>query len=335
MSGGQISSGATALRTDLKDMMEEIDWAQDQNLSAEIILPSIGVMEPSAYYPTLPREAGLRVPNTNRGPGGTYNRAQWEWSSAMYSTKEYGFEEPIDLVQATINSTWVDEEEIAARFAVQGLLLGRESRVASAVFNATTFTGATNFLDITYQWDAPTTATPWANIEAAWQACRGKCGLAKNQFSLIMTRDLMEYAIRTNEIANSMLYTEAIASMTDERKKSFLVTYFGIKDIILVNSLFESTKDGNSSPAIGNLWSNEYAMLAIISRGGQSWKERCLGRQPEYLKHSKNYLIEDYLEQNKKQQIIRASEFRGTTINTDYGFLLGNMKTTVSATTNI
>jgi hypothetical protein len=275
------------------------------------------------------------VPNTSRGPNGTYSREQWEYDTATFTTKEYGFEEPIDLVEAMVNSEWVDEEEIAARFAVQGLLLARESRVANAVYDPTTFAGAANTLAITYQWDSPTNAVPYADIEFAWQACRGKCGLSKKQFSLILTEDLINYAIRTNEIANSMVYTESILTMNLERKKSLLTTYFGIKDIVVVNSLFESTKPGNAAPALGNLWSNEYAMLAILSPGGNTWKERGLGRQPEYVKYASNYLIEDYPEQNKKAHIIRAAEYRGVTINTDYGFLLSNMKTTVGAKTNI
>jgi hypothetical protein len=316
-------------------MMEEINWAEDVQLSAEKILPTIEVIDPTNYYPVLTREQRLRIPNTNRGPGGTYSRSQWEWSNASYSTKEYGLEEPIELTQATINSTWVDEEEVAAQLATEGLLLGREARVASAVFNPTTFTGATNFLNITYEWDSPTNATPWANIEAAWQACRGKCGLSKKQFSLIITEDNINAALKTAEIANSMLYTEAVASMSSQRKLQFLVDYFGIKDIILVNTLFESTKDGNASPAIGNLWSNEYAMLAIICPPSNSWKTRGLGRQPAYTKIAKDYVIDTYMEENKNAQIIRAREFRGETINTDYGFLLGNMKTTVSSTTKI
>jgi hypothetical protein len=334
MSGGQAASGIT-MRNDLKDLMQEINWEKDQSLSAERILPTIPVADPTNYYPVLPREERLRIPNTNRGPGGTYSRAQWEWSQSSYNTKEYGFEEPIDLTQATINSTWVDEEEIAAQLAVQGLLLARESRVAGKVFDPTVFTGATNFVDITYQWDSASNAVPWANVEAAWQACRGKCGLAKSQFSLIVTEDNINNCLRTTELINSMVYTEAIASMSRERKLNFLTDYFGIKDIILVNSLFESTKSGNATPALGNLWSNEYAMLAIINPGSASWKERGLGRQPAYTKIASNYIIQDYAEPIKNAHVIRAIEFRGETINTDYAFLMGNIKTTVNATTNI
>lgn len=334
MSGGQSASGVT-LRTDLKEILEEIDLTTDQNLNAEKILPSISVVEPSAYYPVLPREVMLRVPNTNRGPGGTYSRDQWEWSSSSYNTKEYGFEEPIDLTQATINSSWVDEEEVAARLAVEKLLLAREARVAAAVYNATTFTGATNTLALTYQWDDATNATPGANIELGWQYCRGKCGLAKSLFSLILTEDLFNYCMKTNEITSAMQYTEAVAAMSIQRRKQFLIDYFGIKDIVIVNNLFESTKDGNTSPAIGNLWSNEYMMLAILNRGSNSWKERGLGRQPAYVKITDNYLIEEYDEQNKNAHIIRAREFRGTVVNTDYGFLFSNAKTTVNAATNI
>lgn len=334
MSGGQSASGVT-MRTDLRELMNEFDFAQDQSLANEIILPTISVDEAAAYYPVLPREEMIRVPDTNRAPDGTYPRDQWEWSSSNYTTKEYGFEEPIDLSQAAKNSSWVDEEEVAAQLATQKLLLSRESRVAAAVFNSTTFTGATNTGAITNEWDDSSNATCFADVEAAYAVLRGKCGLSKSMCSLIISDDNIRYFLRCTEVINSIVYTEAIASMAWARKLQFMADYLGIKEVVPVYSLYETSKFGATTPAIGKLWSNEYAMLAILSPATQSWRTRGLGRQPAFRKVTDSYIIEDYTEPNANRMIIRAREYRGTVINTEYGYLMSNMKTTVSSTTGV
>ena len=136
---GQPQTSVT-LRRDLMDLMDEISF-EELGLAGEKILPTLKVRQPSGSYPILPREAKMKVPDTSRGPHGTFARGQWDWSSQSYITTEYGYEETVDNTQTLENEEWIDEEEISAELTVTGLLLARESRVAGSLFNETAFAG--------------------------------------------------------------------------------------------------------------------------------------------------------------------------------------------------
>jgi hypothetical protein len=343
--GGQLQTGGT-LRNDLRELVEEISF-DELNLQAEKILPSLGVVERAASYPVLPRESKMKIPDTSRSPNGTYSRGQWEWGTSSYTTEEYGHEEAVDLTQALENKNYLDEEEVSAQLAKEGLLLARESRVATALFNETAFagtaitnpdnsifTGATDCL-LTVK-DAMDTAdaAPYAVFDLAWKVLRGKNGLAKDQYSAIMSDDLVDFILRTNEVMSSVLYVEPVVRMSRERKKQFLAEYLGLKEIVSVSSIFD-TSGLSQSANIAKFWSNEYCLLAKLSDGRKTFRERCIGRQVVWTKYSPNYIIEDYPEPQKNSRVIRAREYRGIVINTDYGILLSNMKDKVDATTGI
>jgi hypothetical protein len=171
MAGAQKGTSVT-LRNDLIDMVEEIQF-EDLNLTAERIAPTVPVTEKAAEYPVLPREAKMKLYETRRHNDGSYTRGQYDWSSDTYICYEYGFEEPVDNVSKLENAKYLDEEAQAAARAYEALHLGRESRVASALLNTTTFTGATNTGTITNEWDDAANATPRADITAALLVLRG------------------------------------------------------------------------------------------------------------------------------------------------------------------
>lgn len=344
--GGQPQFGVT-LRNDLRELVEEISF-DELNLQAEKILPSLGVVERAASYPVLPREAKMKIPDTSRSPNGTYSRGQWEWGTSSYTTEEYGHEEAVDLTQALENRNYLDEEEISAQLAKEGLLLARESRVATALFNETAFagtaitnpntnifTGATDcLLTVKDEMDDSTNAKPYAVFDLAWKVLRGKNGLAKDQYSAVMSDDLVDYILRTGEVMSSVVYVEPIVRMSKERKRQFLADYLGLKEIVSISSIFD-TSGLSQNANIAKFWSNEYCLLAKLSDGRKTFRERCIGRQVVWTKYSPNYIIEDYPEPQKNSRVIRAREYRGIVINTDYGILLKNMKDEVNTTTGI
>lgn len=333
MSGGQPELGFR-LRRDLMDIVHEITFPE-LNLAADKMFPALNVTERSAEYPVLPRGVIMKIPDTSRSPGGTYARGQWEYGSGVYTTKEYGFEEPVDLVRKIENKMFLDEEEVSAELAVQGLLLGRESRVSSAIVNANVFNATNDNQEVAAAWIDAVNATPWKDIDNAYKKSRGKNGMPKRMCSLSMTDDMIEAVIRTKEIKESVQYTDPVATYPDEKKRSFLANYFGVKEVIPTMAMFDSNKLGDKTVKISKFWSNNFAMLYIPSAGRQTFKERCLGRQINYKPYSQNYVVDEYAEPQAKRKIIRACEYRGLIINLDYGVLIKGLKPDVDADTNI
>ena len=136
--------------------------------------------------------------------------------------------------------------------------------------------------------------------------------------------------MQTTEIKGSVQYTEAVPTMARERKMSFLAEYLGIKEIVEVSSLYD-TAGLNTTASIGKFWSNEYAMLAKLAPATPSPKRLGLGSQPVFSRYATDYIMESYEKPTHNQYIVRAREFRGEKINTDFGVLINNVKTTVGS----
>jgi len=321
MPGGQPPSSVN-LRRDLTELLVEISF-EDLALTGEKILPSINVRETSAYYPVLPREAMGKVPVTERAPDGTYNRGQWEWSEETYTTREYGFEEPSDNVNALIWEDYIDQEETSATLAYQGLLLAREARIAAAVYNTTTFTGAGGTLAITHEWDDATNAVPWSDVDTGAGKIRAKSFIRKNQLSLVLNAKQFKVVMKTDEITGTVQYVEPIERMPEARKKEFLAEYLGIKEVVVVDSLYDSAGLSQDS-TVTDFWSDEYMMLAYLTPGGSGWRTPGLGRQPVYAKYSSDFIIEEYDEPKINGKVFRAREYRGTVLDANFGFLFSN-----------
>lgn len=327
---------SVTLRNDLTELVEEIKF-EDLNLAAEMIAPTVQVSKEAGRYPVLDRESRMKVMETRRHNDGSFPRSEWTWSDASYLTYEYGFEEEIDLTEALKDEEYLDQEEISAELAYQGLLLGRESRVAEALFNETTFTGATNTVGITHEWDDAANTTPWTNINAAALIVRAKCALPKSVLTLITSEDNIDYIVMSAEIKGYFQYSGQYADMlksTIQAKAAFLAGYFGIKRVIPVQSLYDTSGLG-SAANIGKFWSNEYAMLCYQPAGMVNLKTQCVIKQLNWSAYSSNFVMEDYEVPERRKLIIRSRENRGIKVNTDYGCLLTNCKTTVDATTQI
>jgi len=327
MSGGQAASNVT-LRTDLMGMTEELSFDALGLVADQIAVPAYE-QEKAGAFPVLPREAVGKVPNTARKSDGSFARGEWEWSQDSYVSREYGFEEPVDLTQALENSKWFDEEVQASKLAVQGMKLGRESRVASALMNTTTFTGATNLKTLSNEWDKAA-ATPWADIDAVSVILRKKCGMGKKFQSLLLASDNIDTIIRCTEVIDHAKYVSILPTLPMEQKIQWLASYLGVKEIISVQAIYDGANLGVDFD-YSHFWSNEFGMLCIRDNSTNSLKARTVAIQPVFSRYAKDYIIESYDEPANKRRVIRAAEHRSVKIRTDYGVLIENMKTTVSA----
>jgi hypothetical protein len=330
MGSGQPSTNVT-LRNDLMDLMEEIKF-EELNLQADKIAPPVTVKDKAGSYPVLPREAIMKIPDTRRAPNGTYARGEWSWDQDSYTTRIFGYEEEVDLISEKENAQWISEEETSSQLAVQGLLLGRESRVAETLNSETIWTGSTNLHEITNAWDDATNADPIADIEAAALKVRLKSGMNMKMMTLIITDDVLNALVRCNKVKDDVKYTSFIQTLPQDQKAAWITSLFGLKKVIVVSGIYD-TSGLNSTASIGRFWSNDYAFLGILSDGANTLKNRNAIRQLRWSAFPKSYMLESYEQPEKDARIIRAKEYAGIKYNTDYGILIKNTKGTVNSTT--
>ena len=313
----------TALQNDVKDLIEEspLDLVEYQ---ANAVLPEKTVTEKSGEIPVLSTSAGMKQLDLKRAPRSTFQRAEWVWGSANFVTYEYGYEEPIDNVEKLENSDIFNEEVVVANIARSQLMLAREKRVADAVFNATTFTGATKTKAITTEW-SNIACTPYLNTTEVHDIMFAKNGIPRARCELLMNEIVFRNVMKSTEIQANLKYTMPIDKMSEPEKRNLLAQYLGIKQVNIATSFADSTAIGIENAEFSRLWSNEYAMFYFPCPNVDSWRVKGLGRQPVYAKFSPSYIIEDYPEPQSDSLIVRAREYRGEFINTMYGVLLSNM----------
>lgn len=353
MSGYPNAATAAMLgspRPDLMKIVEEISF-DELNLANEKILPTLAVAEDMDAYPVMPRGNHMRIPDTKRAPDGSYNRGKWDWGSASYTTVDYGFEQEIDVIRAMQIAKYMDEEEVASQLCVEGLKLARESRVATAVYNPTTFAGVslgtaapTGFDTattctgaLTVPLSTPATASLLNAVEQAFFILRAKAPLEQKAYSLVMSDDLVRLALRLAEVVNSTMYVSPVALMPIDQKRGFLADFLGVKEIVPISALYDTSMLGAEASKIGKFWSNDYILMAKLSTGSSAgFRERCLGRQLRWSGFPGNdYFLETYDEPTRKKHVVRALEYRGIWLNTDYGFLITGAKAGVNAVTGI
>jgi len=316
----------SALRNDLKEMINESPMDTVEYVAGDV-LPEKTVVEKSGLVPQLSTSAGMKQLDLKRAPRSTFQRGQWVWGNDSFATYEYGYEEPVDNVEALENADIFNEEVVSASIAKSQLFLAREKRVADKIFSTTTFNGAANTLVVTEEWDDATNAVLEANITAAQAKLFAKAGVPRSQCSLLINDIVFGNAMRTDKVRNDIKYTKDINSASRAEQSRYLADYLHIKRVIVATSFSDGTGLGIEDAVFESLWSNEYGLYYLEMPNIDSWKPPGIGKQPVYKKFSPDYRMESYIEPQSDATIIRAREYRGEYVNVTYGILLSNLTT--------
>lgn len=322
-----IKNGVTEPRSDLKKAIDEVPFS-GEGFIADTVLPRIGTKDKSGtIYKKTAGTNNMDRGDLSRPKGGTYKRVEWIPSNDTFISEERGIESPIEVDDIAV---WKEVWDIALEAmnrSRDGLELERELAVSQAIFNATTFSGSTNTLAITHEWDDADNSVPRSDIDKGVAAIKGKCGVPRYNLALIAADDVINNILKTDEVVNSIKYTSAIPMMSREQKLQFLADYFQIGRIIPATPVYNGSALG-VDPSFSDVWSNEYAFLAQLSPASNDW-EGGLGRQPvwEGIHGKDSYVAESYAEPQTNSYVYRARNYRGTKIFTKFGFLFSNVTT--------
>lgn len=315
-----------ALRNDLKELMFESP-INVNSYGANTILSPIPVKERAGYIPVLSTSAGMKEMDLSRAPRGAFNRGDWVYGSTNYTCVEKGYEEPVDNNEKLASSDYMNEEVIAAAIAMNQILIGKEIRVSNAVYNTTTFTGATGTIAITEEWDDATNAVPFNDITTGANAIRAKTAVPRKMLHLLMNETQLRNVMRCDQIRSDIKYTKSIDELGQAAQAQLLATFLGIKKVDLVSSMYDTTLLDVETATLTDIWSDEYMMLYLPSPASPSWRVPGLGRQPFWSKFSTGFKVESYDEKQTDSRIIRVREYVGEYVNAKYGFLYSNVTT--------
>jgi hypothetical protein len=294
------TSSTTIQRPDLGALAYEymLDASQRGFIGLDI-LPIFEVSEQTAEYPIIPIESLIKEQDTKRSARGDYARGDWEFATGNYACEEYGWEEPVDDVEAKLYARFFDAEMVSTEIAVDRILRSHEKRIAALVF-------ASADTNVSVEWSTAATATPRANIEAGRNAMRAASGVMPN--AVAMGWVPFRNALNTAELKDALKYTNPIELGGLEVQKRVLAQYFGVDRILVGDAQRDSAKKGQST-VLADIWDDEYVALLRVSDGSPRLREPVYGRTFLWFEDSpQTVVVETYREEQKRSTIVRARQ---------------------------
>jgi hypothetical protein len=291
------------------------------------VFPVINVQSQAGNFGKIPIEQLLQQRDTRRAPGAGYSRGNFTFNKATYATEEHGTEEPVDDREAKMYAEYFQAEQISTMRAFSAVLRNAEQRVADAVFNTSTWTGASLTTAITHEWDDATNCVPLTDVEAAVQKIYDNSGLWAN--ALVINRKVFRNLRNSDQIIERINASGAGSpSKATDVTVQMLAQVFDLDHIIVAGTSKNAAKEGQAA-SIGQIWSGEYAMVCKIATSADR-REPCVGRTFHWSEDGSSIggTVESYRDEAIRGDVIRVRhDTDEIVLYPEAGHLLSNITT--------
>lgn len=321
------SSSLATQRPDLASFLE-FDLESDRaGYVANQVFPVMNVASQSGNFGKIPLEQLLQQRDTKRAPGSGYARSQFTFSPATYATDEHGAEEPVDDRESKMYAEYFDAEQVATMRAFSSVLRNAEQRVADAVFNTSTWAGASLTTGITNEWDDATNAVPLTDVEAAVQKIYDNSGLWAN--ALVINRKVFRNLRNCDQVVERIQSAGAgDATKASDITTQMLAQAFDLDYIIVAGTSRNGAKEGQAASPT-QIWSSEYAMVCRVA-SGQDMRDPCIGRTFHWSSDGSSIggSVESYRDETVRGNVIRVRhDVAEVVLYAEAGHLLSNITT--------
>jgi len=288
-------------RLELGEAALEFIQAQDEFIGTKV-LPIFPTKKKASIFPAITRESITRDADTKRAPRGNYNRDSFQAKDRQYNCEEHGLEGPLDDSEREMYSSDFDAELTTVQIVTRRVLQAQEKRIASAVFDTTTFSGSDLFTDYS--------AEPWDNgssdviaqVREVREKVRKNCGMDPG--TLIMSKANIDRLLANSGIKGAIQY---VARLTEAEILNALADILGVKKIVVGKGIYNSAKEGKAFKG-ADIWSDDYAMVAVIGEG-QRLSDPSMGRTFLWTADSpENATVEQYRDDAARSDIFRVRQ---------------------------
>lgn len=266
---------------------------------ADRVLPPVPVQKESAAYWVYDKSR-FDVPDSKRAPRSEYNRIDWNPSTAVYLTEEYGLEGEIDDRERENAAAPLDLDVDTTEIITDMVLNNRERRVADLVTSASMITQNTTLAG-TSQWSDASNSDPLANAKLARTTIYAATGGYKPN-KLLIGYDVYEALKLHPDILDVVKYTER-AIITPQ----ILAAVFDVEEVLIGGVQIRTSKEGQTD-AFTDVWAG--VALFFYSEARPSLKRASLG----YQFRRQNLKAFRYREDKRNTDVIRVSEEQDETL---------------------
>ena len=296
----KAKSGSAIYRPDLGQAVMEFYETDITDFIGLQVMPLFPTAAKAASYPVIPKEAMLKLFDTNRAPRGKYKRDDFEYERGKFDTSEQGWEEPVDDSERSL----LDQEApgtadiVATKRAMSMIMRNQEYRIANLLFNTTNFTNHA----VSVKWNTPGTAAPIDDVKDGIASFRTACGMKPD--ALIINYQTMLDLKVCDQVVDQIKYTFPGIDIMN-MGASQLAQLFGVPRVLVAGGVYDSKGKGIDT-TVSEIWNYAYAMLVKIG-SGRDIMQPCVGRTFLWTADSpSNAVVEEYREEQTRSDVYRV-----------------------------
>lgn len=293
---------SVTLRPDLGTVAYEyMADAASQGFIARRVLPEFSTQNRSGQYPELEPKVFLELADLKRAPRSAYKRGDWSATWKDYDCQEYGYEEPLDDVEATMVRSYFDAEVVSVQRATLMLLRAEEKRVADLLTNTSTFSNSA----ATAAWTSSASADPLADVNTAKEAIKLATGIEPD--TIVLTDKAYRAVCNCASVLDRVKYTNP-AVVRGDLTEDILKTYFGVTNIFVAGAVYNAAAR-NKTESISRIWTDAKVFVCKLSGSGSDLKVPGLGRTFKWAPDAPDIVtVEQYREEATRSTIYRVRQ---------------------------
>lgn len=238
--------------------------------------PVIDVARQAGNVGRIPVAQLLQTPDLGRAPRSGYRRGTYTFQPETYATYERGYEEVVDETEVEMYGNYFAVEMMTALRARRIVLQDYEIDVAGALFNTTTFTGATLTEAPANMWSARSTATPRDDVTFARNKVFTNSGVWPN--AMILSEQLFNHLIMTDDLTNLIKYSGKDDPKARAITKAAVAEALNL-DRILVAGQAKNTADEGQTASISSVWDPTMALVCrLCEADNEDYREVTVSR---------------------------------------------------------
>ncbi len=238
-----------------------LQYANDQQFFiADRALPPVTVTKESDKYAVYTQANWFTLPQTLRGDKGKIAEVDWDVTWATYQSEEYALKDIVTDRARKNADLPLDLDIDTTEFLTHLILLDREVRVATAVFNATTFASYTSALAAADRWDAYTSAdsSPLEDVKTGKLSLMKYAQKAAN--TIIVGYEVFEALRLHPEIKDLIKYT--YGATQDKINEELLAKCFDVDNFLVGRAIYNSANEGQTMTG-AYVW-GKFAMVCYV-----------------------------------------------------------------------
>lgn len=311
-----IATSPGVPRLDLGQAFKEYIFDADAYVASKVFAP-FTVSTRTGQLPKIQRDYLLRRANVKRGPAAAVTRSDIGSEYQTFTLIDRSHETLVDDQQRAEYKTQFDVDSNAAENSIVKIMNDMEIDLFTDLFNTTTFTGSSLYLDTATVW-SNTAADVIGDVNTAKAYVQSNTGLTPN--AIVMNSAVAALLYNNDDLVNRVQYVQLA---TQDVISSTLAALFGVEYVFISKAVYNSANIG-AAAVITRCASSSYVQVCCVATPGSPLYQPCIGRTLMMEGDGGGaFGITQYRDEQRVSDVFRARMFsQALLIDPSYGFLL-------------